>query len=200
MNAVGKPTDLCAICLGANKKKPSKELPYPCLPGFIRRFLGSGAVITLKPCNHRFHLQCISRWMNKSSQCPFDRCYITGTTPPLLPPVEIDLHQELDKAIENNQIAKVKDILLSGLTPKRRTSLVLKSPLTDAIENHRWEIAGLLQDGTRISSTHWAGCTTTVGGWSKTTPRPWTITHLRPSRDPAWRQECWARCMKKLWG
>lgn len=144
MNAVGNPTDLCAICLGAHKKKPRQKLPNPCLPGFIRRFLARGAVITLKPCNHRFHLQCINRWMNKSSQCPFDRCYIAGTAPPLLPPVEIDLHQELDKAIENNQIAKVKDILLSGLTPKRRTSLLLISPLTDAIENHRWEIAGLL--------------------------------------------------------
>ena len=144
MNAVGNPTDLCAICLGAHKKKPSQELPNRCLPDFIRRFLARDAVITLKPCNHRFHLQCINRWMNKSSQCPLDRYYITGTTPPLLPPVEIDLHQELDKAIENNQIAKVKGILLSGLTPKRRTSLVLISPLTDAIEDHRWEIAGLL--------------------------------------------------------
>ena len=82
--------------------------------------------------------------MNKSSQCPLDRRYITGSTPPLLPPVEIDLHQELDKAIENNQIEKVKDILLSGLTPKRRTSLLQESPLTEAIENRRWKIAGLL--------------------------------------------------------
>ena len=144
MNAVSNPTDLCAICRGAHKKKPSKELPYPSLPAFIRRFLARGAVITLKPCNHRFHLQCISRWMNKSSQCPLDRRYITGSTPPLLRPVGVDLHQELDKAIENNQIEKVKDILLSGLTPKLRSSLIEESPLTEAIEDRRWEIAGLL--------------------------------------------------------
>lgn len=145
MNAVGKPTDLCAICLGAHKKKPGKNLPNPRLPGFIRRFLARGAVITLKPCNHRFHFQCISRWMNKSSQCPFDRCYITGTTPPLLSPVGIDLHQELDKAIENNQVERVKDILSSGLTPctPGRKSMD-PSPLTAAIEDNRWEIAGLL--------------------------------------------------------
>lgn len=144
MNAVSNPTDLCAICRGAHKKKPSKELPYPSLPAFIRRFLARGAVITLKPCNHRFHLQCISRWMNKSSQCPLDRRYITGSTPPLLRPVEVDLHQELDKAIENNQIEKVKDILLSSLTPKRQSRVIEVFPLSVAIEDCRWEIAGLL--------------------------------------------------------
>lgn len=144
MNAVGNPTDLCAICLGAHKKEPSEELPYPHLPGFIRRFLARGAVLTLKPCNHRFHLKCISRWMNKSSQCPLDRRLITGSTPPLLPPIEVDLHQELIKAIENNQVENVKNILLSGLTPEHRSSQLQDYPLSVALGNCRWEIAAQL--------------------------------------------------------
>ncbi len=142
MNAVDNSVDACAICLGALEEEPGRKRHPASLPAFIQRFLKKEGALTLKPCAHKFHVNCISRWLNESQQCPLDRRLITGSTPPGL--CSINLHKELLKSVEMNQIEAVRDILSAGLTPEQSPHRAWLNPLTLALKNDRWEIAAQL--------------------------------------------------------
>ena len=142
MNAVDNSVDACAICLGALEEEPGRRLYPAFLPAFIQRFLKKEGALTLKPCAHKFHVHCISRWLNESQQCPLDRRLITGSTPPAL--CSINLHKELLKSVEMNQIEAVRDILSAGLSPEQSPHRAWLNPLTVALKNDRWAIAAQL--------------------------------------------------------
>lgn len=140
MNVVDNSVDACAICLRALGEEPGRKLYPAFLPAFIQRFLKTEGALTLEPCAHKFHVNCISRWLNESPRCPLDRRFITGSTPPGL--CSINLHKELLKTVERNQIEAVRDILSAGLTPPPHPARL--NPLTVALKNERWEIAAQL--------------------------------------------------------
>ena len=142
MNTVSNPVNLCAICLDELIGGTREELSCSFLPGFIQRYLNKRTVLTLKPCGHKLHLECIRQWMNESSECPLDRRLIRGSSHPALLP--INLQKRLLKSVEKNRIGEVQEILFAGLTPEQFSRRKSMNPLTMALKNDYWEIAALL--------------------------------------------------------
>ena len=163
MNTINSSADTCAICLGALEEESNEGLPHSLLPAFIRRHLAGDPVVMLKPCDHKFHLTCINRWLNESPRCPFDQRVITGSSPPSL--LSINLHNVLFRSIEDNQIKDVQDILSAGLTPLQLSCPDGMNPLTLALEKSRWEIATQLlaagwttEDKVALNNLGWMYC------------------------------------------
>lgn len=139
MNKAGNSAGPCAVCLGELEEQCNDGFPYYLLPTFIRKFLGYNPALMLKPCSHKFHLTCVSQWLNESPRCPLDRRLITGSDSPAL--LSINPQQVLFNSIENNRIEDVQEILLTGLTPVQLPRPDRWKPLTMASLTGRWEIA-----------------------------------------------------------
>ena len=158
MNTLGNSVISCAVRLETLREDPSEKRCCFCLLVLIQRCLKKETALTLEPCAHKFRVTCISQWINKSPGCPLDRRPITGRTPQNL--LSINLHTQLIRSVNENQMWAVCDILLARLTLEQRLHLGYRNPLPLALEKNCRELAGkksLANSGTKVLFvTQWA--------------------------------------------
>ena len=127
MNTLGNSVISCAVRLETLREDPSEKRCCFCLLVLIQRCLKKETALTLEPCAHKFRVTCISQWINKSPGCPLDRRPITGRTPQNL--LSINLHTQLIRSVNENQMWAVCDILLARLTLRAAPAPGLSEPV-----------------------------------------------------------------------
>lgn len=158
MDTSGDSVISCAVRLKTLREDPGEKQCCFCLLVLIQRCLKKETALTLEPCVHKFRFTCISQWINKSPGCPLDQRPITGRTPQSL--LSINLHTQLIRSVNENQISAVCDILLARLTLEQRLHLNYQTPLPLALEKNCRQLAGeksLANSDTKVLfMTQWA--------------------------------------------
>ncbi|XP_059635857.1 E3 ubiquitin ligase BIG BROTHER-related-like [Cornus florida] len=76
--------DMCLVCMhgfvkgtvfATSQCVPPADMCPICLQGFL-----TGMMVSMTPCSHSFHRDCLSQWLSKTNSCPMCRSLCTGTT------------------------------------------------------------------------------------------------------------------------